>query len=96
MPGNTGGADYRLEHRQLQHDRDQFGDDLTPEPGNMVGPTKQGMDDLIAQDPERVLGHVQPTRSSASMHPSPRVRRDPAVSTRPTTTTASTTAATPS
>ena len=24
---------------------------MTPEPGNMVGPTTQGIDDLIAQDP---------------------------------------------
>ena len=31
----------------------------------MTGPTKQGMDDLIAKDPERLLGQRQRTRWSA-------------------------------
>ena len=29
----------------------QFGQLFDSEPGNMVGPTKQGMDDLIDRDP---------------------------------------------
>jgi hypothetical protein len=29
----------------------ETGMQLTPEPGNMVGPTRQGVEDLIAQDP---------------------------------------------
>ena len=50
MGGDTGGDDY-AEHRQLQHDRHGLRRPLIQEPGNMVGPTIQGVDALIAKDP---------------------------------------------
>ena len=43
------------------------------EPGNMVGPTRQGMDALIARDPSRVLGRRTTNKVVSTMHPSPRV-----------------------
>ena len=36
---------------------------MTPEPGNMVGPTTQGIDDLIAQDPDAYWDHVYQLRA---------------------------------
>ena len=49
-----------------------FNDLILAEPGNMVGPTKQGMDDLIAKDPN---AHWDPYKKSvvSTMSPSPRV-----------------------
>jgi hypothetical protein len=49
-----------------------FGAVLTPEPGNMVGPTKQGMDDLIAKDPGAYWDEAA-NRVVSDKHPSPRV-----------------------
>jgi len=52
MPGGDIGADYYEENiRACNHSSIGHGYDMTQEPGNMVGPTTQGIDDLIAQDP---------------------------------------------
>jgi hypothetical protein len=49
---NTGGSDYRADLGKGCPDRTaSIGDLVYSEPGGMVGPTKQGMDDRIAQDP---------------------------------------------
>jgi len=54
MPGNNGeiGADWYEENiRECNQTLIGTGSIMTQEPGNMVGPTTQGIDDLIAQDP---------------------------------------------
>jgi len=50
-PGSTGGADYRYNIGHCNPTIVGIGDWLTPETGNMVGPTSQGVADLIAEDP---------------------------------------------
>lgn len=51
MAGGTGADWYRDNIANCNVDVMGFGQTYTAEPGNMVGPTKQGMDDLIAKDP---------------------------------------------
>jgi Flp pilus assembly protein TadG len=51
LPGSTGASDYRDNIANCNTAKFGFGVDMPPENGNMVGPTKQGMDDLIAKDP---------------------------------------------
>jgi len=51
LPGSVGGSDYRNNIDTCNPALLHPGDTEPPENGNMVGPTKQGMDDLIAQDP---------------------------------------------
>jgi hypothetical protein len=51
MAGGTGADWYRENIANCNIDVMGFGQTYTPEPGNMVGPTTQGMDDLIAKDP---------------------------------------------
>lgn len=51
LPGSVGGADYRNNIANCNTAIVSIGDFLTPENGNMVGPTKQGTDDLVAKDP---------------------------------------------
>ena len=49
-----------------------FGDLLLAEPGNMVGPTKSGMETLIARDPSAHWSESE-NKVISSMSPSPRV-----------------------
>jgi hypothetical protein len=72
MPGGTGGSWYRDNIASCNPTLMHFGEWLTAEPGNMVGPTNQGVDDLIAQDP---FAYWDTTTNSvvSSYHPSPRV-----------------------
>jgi hypothetical protein len=49
-----------------------WGDLMTAEPGNMVGPTSQGVDDLIAKDPG-AYWDTSANRVVSSMNPSPRI-----------------------
>jgi putative Flp pilus-assembly TadE/G-like protein len=55
MPGNEQGvigADWYEENiRECNHAYIPTGGDMIQEPGNMVGPTVQGIDNLLAQDP---------------------------------------------
>ena len=50
LPGSTGASDYRNNIAGCNSAILGFGDKMTPEPGNMVGPTAQGMRDRIALD----------------------------------------------
>jgi Flp pilus assembly protein TadG len=50
-PTDSGGTDYRNNIMNCNSRKIEPGTQLEPENGNMVGPTKQGMQDLIAQDP---------------------------------------------
>jgi hypothetical protein len=51
MPGGTGGNFYRDNISGCNTAIMHWGDLMIQEPGNMVGPTDQGIDDLIAKDP---------------------------------------------
>jgi len=51
LPGSTGGDDYRDNIAHCNTNMIKIGDLMTPENGNMVGPTQQGTTDLVAQDP---------------------------------------------
>jgi Flp pilus assembly protein TadG len=72
IPGNTGASDYERDISGCNQTLMAFGAVLTPEPGNMVGPTKQGMDDLIAKDPGAYWDEAA-NRVVSDKHPSPRV-----------------------
>ena len=50
-----------------------IGDELLVEPGNMVGPTRQGVDGLIAMDPSACWGGTQIVSSAYPGTSSPRV-----------------------
>jgi len=51
LPGSVGAADYRNNIGGCNSAKLHSGDPMTPENGNMVGPTSQGMADRIALDP---------------------------------------------
>ncbi len=51
LPGSVGANDYRNNIDQCNTAMMHPGDDVPPENGNMVGPTRQGTDDLTALDP---------------------------------------------
>ncbi len=72
IPDSGGGNDYRWNIGNCNTTVMPFGFLMTQEPGNMVGPTTQGMDDLIARDPNAYWDDVKNTVVS-QMHPSPRV-----------------------
>jgi hypothetical protein len=48
---STGAADYRENIAECNTSVIPIGADMDPEPGNMVGPTQQGVNDLIDKDP---------------------------------------------
>jgi hypothetical protein len=72
IPGSAGASDYRWNIGNCNTTIMHPGDTFSPEPGNMVGPTKQGMDDLIAKDPD-AYWDVANKRVVSTMNPSPRV-----------------------
>ncbi len=51
MASDTGGSDYRWNIGNCNTHVYKWGDGLVQEPGDMSGPTLQGIDDLIARDP---------------------------------------------
>jgi hypothetical protein len=55
-PGQSGGSDYRENVRSCVDPSISYaiGQEVESEPGNMVGPTKQGFGDLIDLDPQAV------------------------------------------
>jgi hypothetical protein len=73
MPGeNSGADDYRWNIGQCNTTVLGFGDEFVAKPGNMVGPTKQGMDDLINKDPDAYWDESKKEVVS-KYKPSPRV-----------------------
>jgi hypothetical protein len=76
LPGSTGGADYRWNIANCNTSRLTIFQLLTAEPGNMVGPTKQGVQDLIDQDPGAYWDAGQ-QKVISTMNPSPRVKMMP-------------------
>ncbi|MGE5246236.1 MAG: TadE/TadG family type IV pilus assembly protein [Betaproteobacteria bacterium] len=51
LPGSTGGEDYRNNIDTCNTAIVPIGSPMTAEPGNMVGPTAEGTQDLVARDP---------------------------------------------
>ncbi len=51
LPGSVGGNDYRNNIATCNTHIVKMGDPMSAEPGNMVGPTSQGIGDLVAKDP---------------------------------------------
>jgi len=72
MEGGNGADWYRENIANCNVDIMGFGDIYTPEPGNMVGPTKQGMDDLIARDPNAYWDTAK-NKVMSTKNPSPRI-----------------------
>lgn len=70
--GVTGADEYRENIAGCNSTVMDFDDLLLAEPGNMSGPTRQGIDDLIAKDPLARWDSYE-NRVVSSMHPSPRV-----------------------
>jgi hypothetical protein len=72
MGGDTGGSSYEWNIANCNTTVMGWGDLLLMEPGNMVGPTDQGVDELLAKDPDAYWDSG--TNSPVStVHPSPRV-----------------------
>ena len=72
MPGGTGGSWYEDNISACNTSVVRLGDQIVPEPGNMVGPTNHGVDELIARDPNAYWDNVR-NRPVSTMRPSPRV-----------------------
>ena len=73
MIGNDMGADdYRWNIGNCNIQVMGFGDIFLTKPGNMVGPTTQGMEDLIARDPHAYWNEAR-NEPVSQMKPSPRV-----------------------
>jgi hypothetical protein len=72
MPGNTGANDYRWNIGECNTTVIGYDYLMTAEPGNMVGPTKQGMQDLIDKDPYARWDAAN-NKVISDKHPSPRV-----------------------
>ena len=68
----TGAEEYSWNIANCNQTMMEYGERLMAEPGNMVGPTQQGIADLIALDPD---AHWDPVNNKvvSDMHPSPRV-----------------------
>jgi Flp pilus assembly protein TadG len=75
FPGYSGGDDYRrwiagcLDPSLIIY----IGDQLDIEPGNMVGPTRQGLEDLMALDPDAQWDPVTKTVINSDYLTSPRI-----------------------
>ena len=76
IPGHTGADDYREAIAGCNTQVMRFDQLFDSEPGMMAGPTRQGMLDLIAKDPNARWDEVN-NRVISDMHPSPRVRAIP-------------------
>jgi len=74
MTDDTGGSDYRWNIANCNTTHYHSGDLLVQEPGSMVGPTVQGIDELIAKDPSaHYNSSTQKVEGSAFGNHSPRV-----------------------
>jgi len=70
--GGVGASNYRYNVGHCNTDILKFGQTFVSEPGMMTGPTKQGMDDLIALDPN-AYWDTSKNKVVSNMHPSPRI-----------------------
>lgn len=74
LPGSSGASDYEWAIPNCNTSVVHWGDLMVQEPGNMVGPTAQGVRDLIALDPG---AYWDGTKVVSSQHPSPRIKLVP-------------------
>ena len=74
LPGSTGGDDYRMNIEACNPNLIPIGTPMTPENGNMVGPTQQGATDLIASDPNAHWNTICNCVKGSAYAVSPRVR----------------------
>ena len=74
LPGSVGGSDYRNNIASCNQNLVKMGDDMVPENGNMVGPTQQGTDDLIGQDPSAYWDTFCDCVKGSAFPVSPRIR----------------------
>lgn len=72
IQGSTGGDDYRWNIANCNTTVMRFGDMLTSEPGNMVGPTQQGIEELLLADPGATWDTTE-KKVVSTKRPSPRV-----------------------
>jgi Flp pilus assembly protein TadG len=72
ISGSGGASDYEWNIGNCNTTLMGFPSFLTAEPGNMVGPTRQGMDALIARDPSARWDTYE-NKVVTTMQPSPRV-----------------------
>ena len=72
MGDSEGADDYRWNIANCNQTMMGYGERLTAEPGNMVGPTKDGVTDLVNKDPLAYWDKDE-NRVVSNMHPSPRV-----------------------
>jgi hypothetical protein len=72
MPGGTGASFYRDNIANCHQATFTYLSTMTQEPGNMMGPTMQGVDDLMAKDPNAYWDTASQTVKS-NYNPSPRV-----------------------
>jgi hypothetical protein len=70
--GITGASEYEWNIGNCNTTMMGFNDLILAEPGNMVGPTRSGMEALIARDPSAYWDDYN-DKVVSSMHPSPRV-----------------------
>jgi Flp pilus assembly protein TadG len=70
--GVSGASEYDWNIANCNTTMMGFGDLLQAEPGNMVGPTRDGLEALIARDPSAHWDDVN-DRVVSTMHPSPRI-----------------------
>jgi hypothetical protein len=68
----SGGDEYRDNIANCNSTIMGWGDPLMAEPGDMVGPTNQGIDDLIAKDPDAYWDEDL-NKPVSTVNPSPRV-----------------------
>jgi len=74
MTDDTGGSDYRWNIANCNQKHYHWGDGLVQEPGNMVGPTIQGIEELIAKDPSATYNSgTHSVQGSAFGNHSPRI-----------------------
>jgi Flp pilus assembly protein TadG len=72
MPGSSGAADYRWNIENCNPAIVNIFDLIGPEPGNMVGPTAQGVQALIDKDPTAYWDTTS-NKVASPMYPSPRI-----------------------
>jgi hypothetical protein len=73
LPGRGGASDYREDIATCNSTKLAIGDFMDAEPGNMVGPTKQGTDDLVDKDPNAVWDESCKCVKNSAFRTSPRV-----------------------
>lgn len=74
LPGSVGGDDYRNNIATCNPNLIAVGHPMTPENGNMTGPTQQGTNDLVAQDPNAYWNEDCNCVRGSAYSKSPRIR----------------------